>query len=80
MQGSWKRTAAIFLTSQALSLFGSSLVQYALFWHVTLRTRSGTAMTLYVICAMLPTMLLSPFGGVLADRHDRRCSSPFRTA
>ena len=33
----------IFLTSQTISLFGSSLVQYALLWFVTLDTKSGIA-------------------------------------
>lgn len=34
--GSLKRNTAVSLTSQALSLFGSALVQYALMWHITL--------------------------------------------
>lgn len=68
----WKRNAAIFLTSQTLSLLGSSLVQYALMWYVTLETKSGLMMTLFVISGFLPTFILSPFAGVLADRHDRK--------
>jgi DHA3 family macrolide efflux protein-like MFS transporter len=69
---SWKRTTAVFIGSQTLSLLGSSLVQYALMWHVTLQTRSGVMMTLYVVAGFLPTFLLSPFAGVWADRYDRR--------
>jgi DHA3 family macrolide efflux protein-like MFS transporter len=69
---SWKRKAGLYLSSQALSLFGSSLVQYALMWHVTLATKSGFMMTLYVICGFIPTFLLSPFAGVWADRMDRK--------
>lgn len=68
----WKRTAAIFLSSQAVSLFGSSLVQYALLWYITLETKSGTMLTLYIVCGFLPTFFLSPFGGVWADRYDRK--------
>ena len=68
----WKRPVALFLTSQTLSLFGSSLVQYALLWFVTLETQSATAITLYTLCGFLPTFLLAPFGGVWADRHDRK--------
>nr|QKW94301.1 transporter major facilitator family protein [Myxococcus xanthus] len=72
MNASWKRNTALFLGSQALSLLGSSLVQYALLWQVTLQTRSSVMMTLYIVAGFLPTFLLSPFAGVWADRYDRR--------
>lgn len=68
----WKKQTVLFLSSQTLSLFGSSLVQYALMWHVTLATKSGWAMTLFIICGFLPTFLMSPFAGVWADRMDRK--------
>jgi MFS transporter, DHA3 family, macrolide efflux protein len=68
----WKRQTALFLTSQTLSLFGSSLVQYALFWHVTLATRSGWMMAIYILCGFVPTFLMAPFAGVWADRMDRK--------
>ena len=69
---SWKRQTALFLTSQTLSLFGSSLVQYALMWHVTLATKSGWVMTLFVLCGFVPSFLVSPFAGVWADRMNRK--------
>jgi DHA3 family macrolide efflux protein-like MFS transporter len=72
MPRTWKRDIAIFLASQALSLFGSSLVQYALMWTVTLKTGSGAMMTLYIVCGFVPTLVMTPFGGVLADRFSRR--------
>lgn len=68
----WTAKAGLFLASQSLSLFGSSLVQYALMWHVTLKTRSGLLMTVYVLCGFVPAFLLSPFAGVWADRMDRK--------
>lgn len=68
----WKRNTILFLTSQIFSLLGSSLVQYTLMWYVTLETKSGIMMTLYIICGFVPTFLLSPFAGVLADRHNRK--------
>lgn len=40
----WKRNITIFLSSQTISLFGSSLVQYAIFWYITLNTQSGVMM------------------------------------
>jgi DHA3 family macrolide efflux protein-like MFS transporter len=34
----WQRLFAVFIASQAVSLFGSSLVQYAILWYITLET------------------------------------------
>ena len=68
----WKKKAALFLVSQAVSLLGSSLVQYALMWYVTLKTGSGVMMTAYIVIGFLPTFFLSPFAGVWADRYDRK--------
>lgn len=68
----WVRNLAIFLAAQTISLFGTSLVQYAIMWHVTLETRSGAMMTIYIMCGFLPTFFLSPFAGVWADRYNRK--------
>ena len=68
----WKQNTSLFLGGQALSLFGSMLVQYAIFWYVTLSTQSGGMMTVYVVVALLPTFFVSPFGGVWADRYNRK--------
>jgi len=68
----WKRNIIFFLGSQTISLFGSSLVQYAILWYITLNTQSGAMMTIYILCGFLPTFLLSPFAGVWADRYNRK--------
>ncbi|MDR1957246.1 MAG: MFS transporter, partial [Treponema sp.] len=72
METSWKKNVAFFLSGQALSLFGSSLVQYAIAWHITLETQSGSMMTIAVIIGFIPTFVMSPVGGVLADRYNRK--------
>lgn len=72
MHANWKRNAALFLASQSISFFGSTLVQYAITWHITLTTQSGSMMTLAILFGFLPTLLVSPFAGVWADRYDRR--------
>jgi len=69
---SWKRKTVLFLSGQTLSLFGSSLVQYALMWHLTLETKSGAVMTGYILAGFLPSLVLSPLAGVWADRYDRK--------
>ena len=50
----WKREIFLFLTSQTISLLGSSLVQYAIMWYITLDTRSGVMMTIYILCGFAP--------------------------
>ena len=60
------------LSSQTITLFGSSLVQYAIMWHITLTTNSGLMMTLYILCGFIPTFILSPVAGVWADRYNRK--------
>jgi DHA3 family macrolide efflux protein-like MFS transporter len=48
------------------------LVQYAITWHVALDTLSGIWVTLFTCAAMLPTVIISPFAGVWADRYNRK--------
>ncbi|HNW86707.1 MAG TPA: MFS transporter [Candidatus Limiplasma sp.] len=68
----WKKQATLFLVSQNISLFGSAVVAYAIIWHITLVTSSGVWMMLSTLCAMVPQVAVSLFGGVLADRYSRK--------
>lgn len=68
----WKLRTAFFLTGEGLSMLGSSMVQYAIMWYLVLDTASGSIMTLYVLVGFLPHAILSPLGGVLADRLPRK--------
>ena len=68
----WKKNIFAFLTSQTISLFGSSLVQFAIIWYITLVTSSGIMMTVSTGCAFLPQILISLFAGVWADRYSRK--------
>jgi len=72
METNWKKNAALFLTGQALSFFGTMIVQYAIFWHITLKSLSGNVMTLFVLVGFLPMFFISPFAGVWADRFNRK--------
>ena len=71
-QNNWKKNIALFLTGQAVSLIGSSLVGYAIMWHVTLKTGSGTMMMVFTVAVMLPMFFMAPFGGVWADNYNRK--------
>jgi DHA3 family macrolide efflux protein-like MFS transporter len=68
----WKKNVALFLAGQAVTLVGSSLVGYAVMWYVTLETQSGVMMTIFTVATMLPMFFISPFGGVWADRFNRK--------
>lgn len=68
----WKRDVVIFLSGQTISLFGSMLVQYAVMWHITLETKSGVALALAAVFGFLPQAVVSIFGGVWADRLNRK--------
>jgi len=72
MSADWKKNTALFLTSQTLSLFGTMLVQYAIMWHIVLKTQSGAMMTIYILVAVLPTFFTSLLGGVWADRYNKK--------
>ena len=68
----WKQNAGAFLISQLFSVLGSSLVQYSITWYITLQTKSGIYMTISLLCTIIPTLILSPFSGVWADRYNKR--------
>lgn len=68
----WRRQVALFLSGQTASLFGSMLVQYAIMWHLTLETGSGLVLALAGVFGFLPQAVVSVFGGVWADRMNRK--------
>jgi Bacterial protein of unknown function (DUF894). len=72
MKNKWIKKVILFLTGQTITLFGSSLVQFAISWHMTLTTKSGTVLMISTLCGFLPQVIISPFSGVLADRFDRK--------
>ncbi len=72
MNEKYKKNIILFLASQTMTLFGSSLVQYAITWYITLETKSGIMMTISIICGFLPAFFISPFAGVWADRYNRK--------
>ncbi len=72
MQDNWKRKTTIFLSSQLLSIFGSSVVSYAVVWYITLKTGSASLMTISILASFLPQIVISLFAGVWADRYNRK--------
>lgn len=68
----WKSSIIRFLSAQTISLFGSSLVQYAIVWYITLTTSSGKMLMVSTLCGFLPQIGISLFAGVWIDRHNRK--------
>ncbi len=68
----WKSRAALFLISQCVTLFGSTLVQLGIVWYITLKTSSGGYVTLLTLCSFLPQAAMSLFGGAFADRYSKK--------
>ncbi|HVQ31888.1 MAG TPA: MFS transporter, partial [Vicinamibacteria bacterium] len=58
--------------SQLVSQTGSQMQSVALHWHVYLLTGSPLALGFVGLTRALPTILFSLWGGVVADRRDRR--------
>jgi MFS family permease len=60
------------IASQLLSLIGSQMQVVAINWHVYLLTRSPLALGFVGLTRVLPIIAFSLWGGVVADRYDRR--------
>lgn len=57
---------------ELISCIGSGMTAFALSVYVFQMTGSAAYVSLVTLLAYLPSILLSPIGGVLADRYDRR--------
>jgi MFS family permease len=57
---------------QAISLTGTWMQMTAQAWLVLTLTHSSTALGLIIALQTLPVLLLTPYGGVVADRGDKR--------
>ncbi len=61
-----------FYTGQAVSLVGTWMQSVAQSWLVYVLTHSSTDLGFVVAMQTLPVLLLGPYGGVIADRVDKR--------
>ena len=68
----WQKRILLFLTSQCITLFGSTLVQMAIIWYATMQTASGVWVAAFTVGSYLPQFLISFIGGVWADRYHRK--------
>ncbi len=61
-----------YISGQSISLIGTWMQTVAQSWLVLQLTGSGTALGVAVALQTLPILLLGPYGGVVADRMDKR--------
>lgn len=77
----WKKGFFTIAIGQAVSLIGSSAVQFALIWYLASSTNSPLMLSFAGLLAFLPQLLLGPFVGVWIDRLPRKaviiCSDMF---
>ena len=61
-----------YYSGQAISLIGTWMQMTAQSWLVLTLTHSSTMLGVIVALQTLPVLLLAPYGGVIADRVDKR--------
>ena len=61
-----------YYSGQAVSLIGTWMQMTAQAWLVLTLTHSATALGVIIALQTLPVLLLTPYGGVLADRMNKR--------
>lgn len=68
----WLRPFLTVWIGQAVSQFGSAVVQFALIWWLAELTNSATMLAYASIVGTLPYILVAPWAGALVDRWNRR--------
>lgn len=68
----FKKDFTLMIIGQIISLFGNATLRFALSVSVLDATGSAAIFATILAVSMIPTVLLSPFGGILADRVSRR--------
>jgi len=66
------RNYRLFFAGQGFSLIGTWIQQVAMSWLVYRLTGSAFLLGVIGFTSQIPSLVLSPVAGVLADRHDRR--------
>lgn len=68
----WKRDFFTIQIGQAISLIGSSAVNFAILWWVASETDSPMMMAYASLFSFIPPIILGPFAGVWVDRLKRK--------
>ena len=68
----WLLRIVLIWSGYAMSTFAGNAASYAGIWYVTETTGSPSALAFLYVLAFLPMGLLSPLGGVIADKRNRK--------
>ena len=68
----FSRDFTLMVAGQIISLFGNAILRFALSLYVLDTTGSAAVFGGILAVSMVPTILCSPLGGVLADRVPRQ--------
>ncbi len=66
------RNFRLFFAGQSVSLIGTWITRVATSWLVYRLTGSELVLGIAGFCGQIPTLIITPFAGVLVDRIDRR--------
>lgn len=68
----WNRNFLLVVIGQIISLFGNGILRFALPLYLLDQTGSSTVFGAAMACSFLPMAILSPVGGILSDRLNKR--------
>lgn len=68
----FSRDFVLVIIGQIISLFGNATIRFALPLYLLNQTGSSMLYGAVTACAFLPAVLLSPVGGIVADRVNKR--------
>jgi len=70
--GLFKKDFVLVVIGQVISLFGNAAIRFALPLYLLNQTGSSVLYGTVTACAFIPAILLSPLGGIIADRVNKR--------
>ena len=68
----WNRNFTMVVLGQIISLFGNAILRFALPLYLLNETGSAALFGVVSACAFIPMIVLSPVGGIFADRVNKR--------
>lgn len=68
----WNRNFTMVVLGQIISLFGNAILRFALPLYLLNETGSAALFGVVNACAFIPMIVLSPVGGIFADRVNKR--------
>ena len=66
------RRYLLFWSGQLVSMLGSSIVQFAIIWWITVTTGSALYLSMATFLGLVPIVAVGPIAGVFADRWNRK--------